>query len=60
MAKVSEHANGDEHWEHQCLKAQREKGKGDLEGVAKEVECHRIMMDGQGRESDNVPLGQLS
>lgn len=40
------------------FRGQREKDKEDLEGVAKEVKCHRIMMDGQGRESESVPLGQ--
>lgn len=37
--KVSEHANGVEHWEHQSLRGRREKNKGDWEGVAKEIEC---------------------
>lgn len=35
-AKVMEHADGEEYWEHQRLKGRTEKGKGNWEGVAKD------------------------
>lgn len=37
MAKVMEHADGQEHWEEQCLGGRREKGKGDRGSMAQEV-----------------------